>query len=81
MKNDDLTKEKKALGARIQQLRLRIIDAKTQKHISQEELALRSNVSEKTIGELERGETNPKLDTLLLISKGLKTSLKELFNY
>lgn len=81
MKDDDLIKEKEALGSRIQNLRVNTIDPKTQKQISQEELALRSNVSEKTIGEIERGETNPKLETLLMIARGLKTSIKELFNY
>lgn len=80
MKKDDLNYAKKALGLRIQFLRSKIIDQKTNKQISQEELALRSNISEKTIGEIERGETNPKLDTLLMIAKGLNTSLKDLFD-
>jgi DNA-binding XRE family transcriptional regulator len=37
--------------------------------ISQEELGLRAGVAKKTIGEIERGVTNSKFETLLMISK------------
>lgn len=79
MNNDNFISEKEALGIRIQELRQRIINPDTGKPISQEELGLISNVAKKTIGEVERGVTNPKLETLLMISKGLNVSLRDLF--
>ncbi|MBW4361051.1 helix-turn-helix transcriptional regulator [Flavobacterium sp. NAS39] len=79
MINDNFIAEKEALGIRIQVLRQRIINPDTGKPISQEELGYISNVAKKTIGELERGVTNPKLETLLMISKGLNVSIKDLF--
>jgi DNA-binding XRE family transcriptional regulator len=81
MNNDNFTLEKRALGIRIQELRQRIINPSSNNHISQEELGLRANIAKKTIGEIERGETNVKLETLLMISKALNVNIKELFNF
>ncbi|MBP2283065.1 DNA-binding XRE family transcriptional regulator [Flavobacterium sp. CG_23.5] len=81
MNNDDFTLEKIALGIRINELRQKILNPINKKPISQEELGLIANVTKKTIGEIERGETNPKLETLLMICKGLNVTIKELFNF
>ncbi|SEA25591.1 DNA-binding transcriptional regulator, XRE-family HTH domain [Flavobacterium gillisiae] len=81
MNNDNFTLEKNALGTRIQELRQKVINPINKKPISQEELGLIANVTKKTIGEIERGETNPKFETLLMISKGLNITIKELFNF
>ncbi|PKD17740.1 XRE family transcriptional regulator [Salegentibacter salinarum] len=74
-------KEKKALGLRIIELREKIIDPRTNKVISQEELGLRTGHAKKTIGEIERGNTNPTLETLLLIAKELNVTINELFQF
>jgi DNA-binding XRE family transcriptional regulator len=81
MNDDNFTLEKKALGVRIQELRQKVINPSTNNYISQEELGLRANIAKKTIGEIERGETNVKLETLLMISKALNVNIKELFNF
>ncbi|AXP80653.1 helix-turn-helix protein [Mariniflexile rhizosphaerae] len=73
--------EKKALGYRIVELRKKIINPKTGKPISQEELGLRTGHAKKTIGELERGNSNPTYETLLLISKELNVTINEFFNF
>ncbi len=81
MNEIDLTSCKKALGYRISELRKKIINPETNKPISQEELGLRTGHAKKTIGELERGNTNPRYDTLLIISKELNVSMQELFDF
>ena len=80
MATKKFTKEKKALGLRISELREKIIDPKTNKVISQEELGLRTGHAKKTIGEIERGNTNPTFETLLLIARELKVTINELFS-
>lgn len=81
MKKKSFKKEKEALGYRIQELREAIINPKTNKPISQEELGLRSGHAKKTIGEIERGNTNPTYETLLQISEELNVSINELFKF
>ncbi len=81
MNEINLTNCKKALGYRISELRKKIINPKTNKPISQEELGLRTGHAKKTIGELERGNTNPRYDTLLIISKELDVTVQELFDF
>lgn len=81
MNDADINNAKRALGFRISELRKKVIDPKTNKPISQEELGLRTGHAKKTIGELERGNTNPRFDTLLLISKELNVTIKELFDF
>lgn len=46
---------------------------------TQEELGEYAELSYKYIGEVERGEVNPSLDTLLSISNALKIDVAELF--
>lgn len=67
--NEDI---KKNLGMRIRQLR------KLRGH-TQEVLDEKSGVSYKFIGEIERGEVNPSLDSLASIAAALNVGIKSLF--
>jgi transcriptional regulator with XRE-family HTH domain len=59
--------------------RLRIL--RTQRNLSQEQLAEDANVPINQVGRIERGEINPSLSTLHSISKALRLkSLAELFS-
>jgi len=62
----------KTLGSRIRELRLK-------KGWSQEEFADRCGIHRSHMGEIERGETNLTLSTLLVISQKLDTSISALF--
>jgi transcriptional regulator with XRE-family HTH domain len=62
----------KTLGARIRELRLK-------REWSQEEFADICGIHRSHMGEIERGETNLTLSTLLVISKKLEVSISALF--
>jgi len=62
----------KALGSRIRELRLK-------RGWSQEEFADVCGIHRSHMGEIERGETNLTLSTLLTISSKLETSISVLF--
>ncbi|PYP89064.1 MAG: transcriptional regulator [Candidatus Angelobacter sp. Gp1-AA117] len=62
----------KALGSRIRELRLK-------RGWSQEEFADVCGIHRSHMGEIERGETNLTLSTLLNISSKLETSISVLF--
>jgi len=51
------------------------------KNFSQEQLALESDISTKTIYRIEKGEHNPTLITLLAIARGLEISIQELVTF
>lgn len=57
-----------------QQIRL----CRKQAHLSQEELAEKSDLSYKYVGEVERGSVNISLDSLVRIAKALKVKLRVL---
>ncbi len=48
-------------------------------HISQEQLAHQAGLSTVTIGKIERGENNPKAETLIRIAKALEIPCQTLF--
>ena len=54
---------------------------RTSRHLSQEELAFQCNMQASHIGQIERGQKKPTLDTLQKISKGLNIPLTELLNF
>ena len=81
MNKKSFKSEKEALGYRIKELRSKVINPDTNRYISQEELSLRTGHAKKTVGEIERGNTNPRYETLLLISKELHVTINELFNF
>lgn len=78
-----LAEEKQRFGKHVLQLRKTIKSSDyPDRYISQQELSDRSeSLSKKTIGEIERGETNPSFETLYVLAKALNTTLKELFNF
>jgi len=62
----------KTLGSRIRELRLK-------KDWSQEEFADHCGIHRSHMGEIERGETNLTLGTMLVISQKLETTISALF--
>jgi len=63
---------RKALGSRIRELR-------KQRGFSQMRFARRCGLHPSYMGEIERGETNLTLTSLLLITKRLQTTIAQLF--
>ncbi len=64
---------RKALGSRIRELR-------KQRGFSQIRFARRCGLHPSYMGEVERGETNLTLASLLLITKRLQTTIAQLFD-
>lgn len=83
MNKNNIIEERKKLGKHVLELRKKIKSSDyPERYISQQELSDRSeSLSKKTIGEIERGETNPSFETLYVLAKALKIPLKELFNF
>lgn len=52
---------------------------RTQRHLSQEELAFESELDRTYISMLELGQRSPTLNTLIALSNGLKMSASEFF--
>lgn len=52
-----------------------------EKRWSQEELSFKVELNRTYIGDLERGEKCPSLETLIKIAKGFEISLQELLDY
>lgn len=57
----------------------RLIELRTARGWSQEELGARSGLTYKFIGEVERGQKSPSLDSLGVIAKGFGIDIVELF--
>ena len=66
--------EKRKFGKQVVRLR-------TEKGLSQEELAFQSGINRTYIGEVERGEKSPSLIIITKIAKGLNVSKKFLMDY
>ncbi len=58
----------------------RIRKYRSERHLSQEELALTSELSPAYLGRVERGEKCPTIETLYKIAAGLKVPLSELLD-
>ncbi|MCQ2798046.1 MAG: helix-turn-helix domain-containing protein [Bacilli bacterium] len=71
MKTDDMSILVQ-LGKRIRYLR-------NERHLSQMDLALDSDITKNYLSDLERGERNPSVMVLNKIAKGLNVTLEELF--
>ena len=63
-----------AIGARLRSLRI-------DKGLSQEDLANEADVPLSQIGRIERGENNPTISTLYVISEALGIDLKKLVDF
>lgn len=59
--------------------RIRIL--RTEKGLSQEELAHRAGVSTSHVGKLERGEKNPSLSSIEKVINALEITFEDLFKY
>lgn len=64
----------KSLGTRIRELRIL-------KGISQEALANEADIPLSQVGRIERGENNPTISTLWVISEALGIKLKDLLDF
>lgn len=62
-----------SVGKRIRELRIR-------KRLSQEQIALRAEITTAYLGQIERGEKNPTVKSVEQISNALGISLSELFS-
>lgn len=58
----------------------KIHDFRVENDMTQEELALKSNIHPAYFGRIERGEKCPTIDTLYKISNALKIPIEELVN-
>lgn len=73
MEEKEINKVQKKLGASIRTIR----EEKDQ--YSQSKLAVEIGMSVNQVARIERGETNPTVKTLTLISIALKVDIKDLF--
>ena len=64
-----------------QALGKRICELRRERKLTQGKLAERSNLTTNYIGKIERGEAQPTLEALLVISDALKTNPSTLFRY
>jgi len=83
MNSINFIEERKKFGKHILKLRKRIKSLDyPNRSISQQELCDRAeSLSKKTLGEIERGQTNATFDSLLSLKKVLGVSFEELVNY
>lgn len=58
----------------------RIREIRTSKHMSQEELAFKASINPAHLGQIERAQKNPTLDTIWQISNALGVPISELFS-
>lgn len=61
------------------QLGQRIRELRTERQMSQEELAFKSQISPAHLGQIERGLKSPTVDTVSKIASALEVSVAELF--
>ncbi len=59
----------------------RLKKLRTERNLSQEDLALLCNIDRTYIGRIERTERNPSLEVLQKIADGFEISLSELLNF
>ncbi|HNP32165.1 MAG TPA: helix-turn-helix transcriptional regulator [Flavobacterium sp.] len=59
----------------------RIKEIRTEKNISQQDLASKCNFEKSNMSRIEAGRTDPKLTTLERICKGLDVDITELFKF
>lgn len=65
---------KRSLGQRVRDRRLSL-------DMSQEELASEADIRRALISEIERGEANPTLESVIRIATALRISLSDLFDH
>jgi transcriptional regulator with XRE-family HTH domain len=70
----DVSKIAKKVGERIRLLR-------QQRGISQEQLAFKAGITPSYLGQIERGEKSPTIDSLDKVATALNVTLEELFSF
>lgn len=58
----------------------KVREIRTSKHMSQEELAYKASISPAHLGQIERAQKNPTLNTIWQISNALDVPIHELFS-
>lgn len=58
----------------------KVREIRTSKHMSQEELAYKASISPAHLGQIERAQKNPMLNTIWQISNALDVPIHELFS-
>jgi len=69
-----MTDHRKRLGSKIKQIR-------KVNQISREELSILTAINYNALMRIENGQSNPKLETLVRITRFLGVELKDLFEY
>lgn len=82
MKKDE-TKSRKLIFDQegLELLAKRLKEIRAEKGISQEELALRADITLSQIARIETFRTNPTVSTIFKIARALEAPLNELFNF
>ena len=62
-------------------MRNRINTIRTERHMSQKELALKTGVTRQTINYLERNRNSPSLDLAYRIAKVFNLTIEDVFQY
>ncbi len=75
MKNKNFAKEYEAIQPEMNIIRA-IIDARTSRNLTQQELAELTGIDQATISKLENGTRNPSVKLLEKLAKGMNTNLK-----
>ena len=75
MKNKKFAKEYEAIQPEMNIIRA-IIDARTSRNLTQQELAELTGIDQATISKLENGTRNPSVKLLEKLAKGMNTNLK-----
>ncbi len=66
------------IKARVKTVGKKIAELRQAKHLTQEKLAYGIGIAKSYLGYIERGESNPSLETLLLVAEGLECELEEI---
>jgi DNA-binding XRE family transcriptional regulator len=75
MKNKNFAKEYEAIQPEMNIIRA-IIDARTSRNLTQQELAELTGIDQATISKLENGTRNPSVKLLEKLANGMNTNLK-----
>jgi transcriptional regulator with XRE-family HTH domain len=67
-----------SIRAKIKEVGQRIATLRRSKNMTREKLAYGIGIAKSYLGYIERGESNPTLETLLLIAEGLECDVKVL---
>jgi predicted transcriptional regulator len=78
LKNPEFVKEWERIKPEYEVMKL-LVEARTERGLTQKELAERTGIRQPNISRLERGQCSPTLDTLSALARGLGKELKVTF--